>query len=172
MTVQEYIGQQIAESGIYVFTRCTEYGLKFAYVGQSVNMCNRIIQHLQGYEQYIDLSIRKHGLYSQDNVEGWQLELFPCDVSCLNEEERKYILQFANAGYQLRNKTLGGQDKGKTGILSNNPSKGYRDGLKQGYKNAQKFVKQLFDKNLIYSVNGKQTKNKTKAFGKFTEFIS
>ena len=43
-------------SGIYFLLR-EEDGFKFAYIGQSVNLLQRLADHLQGY-QYIDLSIK------------------------------------------------------------------------------------------------------------------
>ena len=57
----------------------------------------------------------------------------------------------ANQGYQLKNKTSGMQGKGKQGISENRPSKGYHDGLKQGYKNAQKELAKIMQRlNVTY----------------------
>jgi hypothetical protein len=125
-------------SGIYIFHR-EENGFKYAYVGQAKHLLTRLAQHLSGY-QHIDLSIKKHGFYSKDNETGYQIDFYYCGEDQLDEYEQRYILFMANKGYQLRNKTLGGQGKGKAGIAENKPSKGYYDGLKQGYKNAQRDV--------------------------------
>lgn len=74
------------------------------------------------------------------------------------------------SGYQ--HKTSGSQGKGKSGIADNKPSKGYYDGLAQGYKNAQKFVANLFDKHLVYGKKSdKPNKNQEKALAKFEQFL-
>ena len=156
-------------SGIYVLTR-EENGIKFGYVGQAKRILTRLAQHLNGY-QHIDLSIKKHGFYCEDNQNGWRIRCFYCDESELDINERKSISFYANKGYQLRNKTDGGQGKGKAGLSPNKPAKGYYDGLKQGYKNAQKEVSKLFEKNLLAVTNGKLNKNKEKAFQKFNDFL-
>ena len=74
-------------------------------------------------------------------------------------------------GYQLRNKTAGGQGEGKFEIAETKPRKTYYDGIKQGYEKARKEVAKLFEKNLTYSINGKENKNKQKALQKFKDFI-
>ena len=74
-------------------------------------------------------------------------------------------------GYQLRNKTAGGQGEGKFEIGEIKPRKTYHDGIKQGYLNAQREVSKLFEKNLTFSINGKENKNKQKAYDKFKTFI-
>lgn len=157
-------------SGIYVFLRA-EGGFKYAYVGQAKHLLTRLAQHLTGY-QHIDLSIKKHGLWSEENPNGWRLIWMAYPEGELDEAEQKYIKDYANAGFQLRNKTSGSQGKGKAGISENKPSKGYYDGLQQGYKNAQKFVANLFEKHLNYSQKSdKPNKNQEKALAKFEEFL-
>lgn len=158
------------KSGIYIFYRVDENGIKHAYVGQAKKLLTRCGQHLSGY-QYIDLSIKKHSLYSKDNKYGYQLAFFHCEEEQLDENEQLMIRRYAQAGFQLKNKTLGGQGKGKEQFVEYKPTKTYRDGIKQGEKNAQKFVAQLFSKNLTYSINGNETANKQKAYDKFTNFI-
>ena len=155
-------------SGIYIFSR-EENGFKYAYVGQAIHLLTRLASHLNGY-QHIDLSIKKHGLYSADNPTGYRLNIFHRDIEELDEEERRYILEVADAGYQLRNKTAGGQDEGKFGIADNKPTKGYRDGLKQGYKNAQKEIAGLFEHQLSV-VYDKDKKLAERAYNKFNDFI-
>lgn len=157
-------------SGIYVFYR-EENELKFAYVGQAKHLLTRLAQHLSGY-QHIDLSIKKHGLYSVLNPYGYKISFVPCHQDELDEKEQYYIKKVANLGYQLRNKTSGSQGKGKVGIADNKPPKGYRDGLLQGYKNAQKMVANLFDKHLVYGKKSdKPNKNQEKAMEKFKMFL-
>jgi hypothetical protein len=90
----------------------------------------------------------------------------------LDEAEQKHILDMANKGYQLRNKTSGSQGKGKQGIADNKAAKGYHDGLHQGYKNAQKYVANLFEKHLTYGKRSdKPNKNQEKALEKFEAFL-
>lgn len=155
------------QSGIYIFTR-EEGGFKFAYVGQAKRLLSRLASHLIGH-QYIDLSIKKHGLYSIDNPTGYMVAVYPCDFERLDEYERAYILEMAQKGYQLRNKTSGGQDCGKFGISENKPAKGYYDGLKQGYKKAQKEIAGIFR---WLTVQHDPTKKRSeKALSKFNDFI-
>lgn len=158
------------DSGIYVLTRL-DNGIKYAYIGQAKHILTRLAQHLTGY-QHIDLSLKKHGLFNTiTNPTGWNVCEIPCKETELDSWERFYIRDYADKGYQLRNKTIGGQGEGKVGIDSNKPSKGYRDGLAQGYKNAQRYISQLFEKNLVFGINGELNKNKIRAMDKFMEFI-
>lgn len=157
-------------SGIYIFTR-EENGFKFAYVGQAKHLLTRLAQHLSGY-QHIDLSIKKHGLYSQDNPYGWRIWFELCGVEQLDSREQEWIYTCALKGFQLRNKTTGSQGVGKRGLDDQKAPKGYYDGLKQGYKNAQKYVANLFDKHLTYGKKSdKPNKNQEKALEKFKEFL-
>lgn len=156
-------------SGIYILTR-EEGGFKYAYIGQARHILTRLAQHLNGY-QYIDISLKKHGLFSEENKTGWKVNILECEEIKLNDLEQKYILAYSNMGYQLRNKTAGGQSSGKVGIAENKASKGYHDGLKQGYLNARKEVAKLFEKNLYFATT-KENKNTIKAFEKFNEFIN
>ena len=158
-------------SGIYIFFR-EENGFKYAYVGQAKHLLTRLAQHLSGY-QHIDLSIKKHGLWREDNPCGWKLSILCyCSEDECNEKEQFYIKQAHQSGRQLLNVTGGSQGKGKFNIADNKPSKGYYDGLKQGYKNAQKFVANLFDKHLVYNQKSdKPNKNQEKAMAKFKEFL-
>lgn len=141
-------------SGIYFFTRTDENGIRYAYVGQAKHLLSRCAQHLLGY-QHIDLSIKKHGLFSDEKPYGYKLDYVNLPESQLDVYERQYIQKYANWGFQLRNATLGGQDSGKEVIDSKTP-KGYHDGLKQGYENARKEIKELFDKYLMVSVKSQE----------------
>jgi GIY-YIG catalytic domain. len=124
------------DSGIYFLTRDGEDGLKYAYVGQAKHILTRLASHLTGY-QHIDLSLKKHGLYSDKNIYGWKVNFLYFAEDKLNEKEQYYIKEYALKGYQLRNKTSGSQGIGKTQINEYRPSKGYRDGLAQGRKTLQ-----------------------------------
>lgn len=156
-------------SGIYVLTR-TENGFKYAYIGQAKHILTRLAQHLRGY-QHIDLSLKKHGLYSEENPTGWYIEQVGYPESQLNEKEQHFIKVYANAGFQMRNKTAGGQGEGKFEIAETKPRKTYQEGIKQGYEKARKEIAKLFDKNLVCHINGKENKNKAKAYEKFKLFI-
>ena len=87
--------------------------------------------------------------------------------------EQHYIKQYASKGYQLRNKTAGGQGEGKAQIDDYKPAKGYRDGLQQGYKNASREIANLFEKHLNVSRKSeKPNKNQEKALAKFNDFLN
>ena len=101
-------------SGIYILTR-EESGFKYAYIGQAKHLLTRMAQHLNGY-QHIDLSLKKHGLWSEKNPCGWKVMWEAFTEEELDVAEQLYIKEYANRGYQLRNKTIGGQGKGKQGL--------------------------------------------------------
>lgn len=134
------------DSGIYVMTR-EEDGFRYAYVGQAKHILTRLAQHLDGHDQHIDLSIRKHGLWSEGNPGGWFVTTTHYPETELDAQEQAYIKFYADCGYQLRNKTGGSQGKGKAAIAENKPAKGYYDGKKQGrsdvLKELNKVVKYL-----------------------------
>lgn len=157
------------ESGIYFLIR-EENGFKYAYIGQSVKVLKRLAEHLRGF-QHIDLSIKKHKLWSEDNPTGWRVGVLYCDRSQLDELEQKYIKMYADRGYQLRNATSGSQGEGKKDI-ADNPTKGYLEGLHNGYKKAQKEIAHLFDLHLDFSTKkDPPTKLQVKAQEKFERFI-
>lgn len=159
-------------SGIYFLLRIDEEGFKYGYIGQAKHILSRLAQHLTGY-QHIDLSLKKHGLFSEDNPYGWEVNFLEYPIDQLDEMEQKYIKQYALAGYQMRNKTGGSQGKGKTQIDDYRPAKGYRDGLKQGRKNASREVAHLFEKHLDYKTKSNPAnKNQQKAAEKFEEFLN
>jgi hypothetical protein len=156
-------------SGIYILTR-KENGFKYAYIGQAKHILTRLAEHLRGF-QHIDLSIKKHGFISSENPNGWDINFIRCELSELDKREQYFIKQYANGGWQLRNKTAGGQGEGKIEIAETRPRKTYREGLAQGYANAQREIKKLFEKNLRYEINGNSNKNKEKSFEKFKNFL-
>lgn len=161
------------ESGIYFLTRIDEDGIKYAYIGQAKHILTRLAQHLAGY-QHIDLSIKKHGLFSLENQFGWKIGFLNFLEEELDEQEQYYIKAYAQYGYQLRNKTAGGQGDGKTQIAEYRPSKGYRDGLSQGRKNLAKELSHIIDTHLQVTIKPGKEHNKVsiKAFEKFKELLS
>lgn len=157
-------------SGIYIFHRINEFGFKFYYAGKSVKLLQRVAQHLTAYDK-LGASLRDVGLYNgTTNTNGWKIEYYYCNESKLDCEETKTIAHWhIDKGYIPFNKNTGGT----TGKSDMTPriTKGYQAGLAQGYKKAQKYVASLFEKNLIFSINGKDGINKQKAYDKFLNFI-
>ena len=103
------------QSGIYFLTRTDENGIRHAYIGQAKHLLTRLAQHLSGY-QYIDLSIKKHGLYAADNALGYAVNFLHYPQEELDEKEQYWITQYGRKGYQLKNRTGGSQGKGKEQI--------------------------------------------------------
>lgn len=154
-------------SGIYFILR-EEDGFRYGYIGKAKHLLERLGQHLIGY-QHIDLSIKKHGLWSEENPTGYKIHVLQFPESELDEKERYFIHRYANAGWQMRNVESGGTN-GKTDIADRKPSKSYREGLAQGYLNARREVAHWFSLHLNVSMK-KPTKNAEKAYKKFLEFI-
>lgn len=161
--------------GIYFLTR-KEDGFKYAYIGQSrssAGILTRLCQHMVGYKQHIDLSIRKHGLYSEENPHGWKVGAINVPDNELDEKEQYYIKLYASQGYQLRNVSLGGQGEGRNMINETKPSKGYRDGIQQGKKSLSRELSSIIEKHLTISLKPEKSGNKIsqKAFEKFKELL-
>ena len=154
-------------SGIYFILR-EEDGFRYGYIGKAKHLLERLGQHLIGY-QHIDLSIKKHGLWSEENPTGYKIHFLQFPESELDEKERYFIQKYANAGWQMRNVESGGTN-GKTDIADRRPAKTYREGLAQGYTNARREVAHWFSLHLNVSMK-KPTKNAEKAYKKFLEFI-
>lgn len=161
------------KSGIYFLTREDEDGIKYAYIGQAKHILTRLAQHLVGY-QHIDLSLKKHGLHSNDNLCGWEIGFLHYPEDMLDEMEQKYIRQYAQSGYQLRNKTSGSQGEGKRQIDEYKPAKGYYDGIKQGKKILAKELSNIIQKHLDVSLKPEKRNNKVslKALEKFNDLLS
>jgi hypothetical protein len=154
-------------SGIYIIYR-EESGIKYAYIGQAKHILTRLAQHLSGY-QHIDLSLKKHGL-ANEKENGYKVHFEYYEISKLDDAERFWIKRMADKGYQLRNKTLGGQDCGKGGLDNQKPSRGYHDGLVQGRKSLAKELRHIIDTHLEVRVR-KETKISQKALAKFWELL-
>lgn len=161
------------KSGIYFLTREDEQGFRYAYIGQAVHILTRLAQHLVGY-QHIDLSLKKHGLYSENNPYGWKVNFRHYTTNLLDEVEQLWIKQYATYGYQLRNKTSGSQGEGKSQIADYRPQKGYRDGLKQGRINLARELSSIAEKHLKIEIRDDKKNNKIsqKQFEKFKELLS
>lgn len=160
-------------SGIYMLTRCDEEGFKYAYIGQAKHILSRLCGHNRGYEAHIDRSLKKHGLISKKNPYGWNVYAINCSISKLDEKEKLYERRFADQGYQLRNKTSGGQGKGKKQIDDFQSKKGYRDGIRQGKKKLAHELSDIIEKHLQISLKPEKQSNKVsiRAFEKFQSLI-
>lgn len=157
-------------SGIYIFTRY-ENGFKFCYVGQAKHLLDRLVSHLQGYEQHIDRSLKKHKLFNKDNPSGWQLKFFHCSADKLNALEQQTILDYATAGYQMLNKTSGSQGGEKFAIVDNQ-RKGYLQGKNEGKIAMLKQIKVYFDKYLDITIKGDTNKIKQRKLQEFMELLN
>lgn len=157
-------------SGIYFLLR-EEDGFRYAYIGQAKHLLSRLAQHLSGY-QHIDLSIKKHGLWSKENLTGYKIHFLEYPECLLDEMEQEYIKRYANAGYQMRNATTGSQGKGKKGLGNAKQPKTYTEGVVQGEKNMAKRIKHLFDLHLDYKPKKQPpTVNQQKALQKLQDIF-
>lgn len=137
------------KSGIYVLRRIDENNIKYAYIGQAKHIEDRLVSHLLGYSQRIDISLKKRKLYNlQTNPHGWEIIVYYFLEHELDKKEQEYIKRYIDLGYQIYNRTLGSQGIGKVSINDGQTTKGYHDGLKQGYRNCQKYVQEMFEKYL------------------------
>lgn len=164
------------KGGIYFLLRTDEQGFKYAYIGQSREsngILTRLAQHLAGYQQHIDLSLKKHKLYSEDNPYGWRIEFLNFPDSELDEKEQFYIKQYALNGYQLRNVSLGGQGEGRNMINETKSAKGYRDGILQGRRQLARQLKHIIDMHLTVTIRQDKQNNKisVKALEKFNNLL-
>lgn len=169
LAVNPYVDEK---SGIYFLTRTDKDSFRYAYIGQAVNLLSRLAGHLKGY-QHIDLSIKSHGLYSTDNIYGWKIGFIHYPVEELDKWEQYWIKCYADKGYQLRNKTAGGQGDGKKQIAEYKPPKGYRDGIQQGRINLARELANIADKHLVISLKPEKQNNSVsqKQFAKFMELL-
>lgn len=160
-------------SGIYFLTRTDENDISYFYIGQAVNIIQRMCGHLTGY-QHIDLSVKKRGFYSEENPYGWKLNFINYTKSDLDKMEQYWILEYTKKGYQCRyNKTAGGQGEGKEKINEFKPSRGYRDGLKQGEKNLARELSSIAEKHLKIEIREDKKHNKIskRQYEKFMDLL-
>ena len=158
--------------GIYAFYRTDETGIKRAYVGQAVNLCERCASHLAEYD-HIALSLKKYGLFSDKNPYGWKLDFRTCIKKELDEREIATIKAFANDGFQMYNITAGGQGKGKQQLNEYKQPKTYRQGIQQGRINASREIAHLFEKHLDYKAKSDPPNRfQQQAMEKFENFLN
>lgn len=157
------------DSGIYSFTRVdNDTGIKYAYVGQAKHLLSRLAQHLAGRQSHIDRSLYTRGWGSSGE---WKLGWRYTDESALDEEERTFIRKAAEQGFQLYNKTSGGQDKGKSALGDSEGIGGYRKGKAAGEEKLRLKVKEYFDKYLDPVIKGAPNKIKERKLEEFKNFI-
>lgn len=164
------------DSGIYFLLREDENGFRFGYIGQALHISSRLCSHLVGYEQHIDLSLRKHKLYDeQKNPYGWRVEFLNFPESQLDEKEKYYIKLYADKGYQLRNVSLGGQGENRASgsIGERKAPKGYMQGIQQGRKNLARELSSIAEKHLIIRLKPEKEHNKVsqKQYEKFMDLL-
>ena len=161
-------------SGIYILFRTDENDIKYFYCGQAKHILSRLAQHMSGY-QHIDLSLKKRGLWSENNPYGWIVFFKNYQEKELDEKEQFWILEKTKRGYQCRyNKTAGGQGSGKEKINEFRPAKGYRDGIQQGRKAMARELSSIVEKHLTITLRAEKQGNKIseRQFEKFKELLN
>ena len=166
--------------GIYIFYRTdTDSGLRFCYIGQAKRLTERCARHLQEYD-HIALSLKKRGFFDplnpEENPGGWKLSIWECtSTEYLDRAETEAIKEWADNGYQLFNRTAGGQGNGKVVFDNKRQSKTYYDGLERGRQKAMDEIAHLFRLHLDYAPkprNGKPpTKLQEKAMQRMREIV-
>lgn len=159
-------------SGIYVFWRIDEAGIRRAYCGQAVKLCERCASHLAEYD-HIALSLKKHGFYNKENPNGWKLWFETCDANELDEKEVERIKQLADSGFQMYNVTAGSQSKGRLVTGQYKPPKTYHQGIQAGKKSLAKQLSDIIQKHLTVSIREEKRGNKVseKMLEKFWELL-
>lgn len=159
------------KSGIYFLIRKDEdEGKNYAYIGKSVDVLRRMCSHLQGYQQRIDISLKKRGFVSNQNLLGWELNVLYFPKDQLNEKERYYIEAYRKNNFILYNVESGGAT-GKEIIGERKPAKNYTDGLKQGQKKTTEQVRTYFSKYLDFAVKPPSNKIKERKAEEFRKFL-
>ena len=159
-------------SGIYVFYRIDEAGIRRAYCGQAVNLLERCASHLGEYD-HIALSLKKHGFFSNENPYGWKLDYRTYSKSELDDKEVETIKSFADKGFQMYNVTAGSQGKGKQVTGQYKQPKTYSQGIQQGRKNMARELSSIAEKHLKIELRADKANNKVsqKQYGKFMDLL-
>lgn len=159
-------------SGIYVFHRTDEAGIRRAYCGQAVSLCERCASHLAEYD-HIALSLKKHGFYSEKNPYGWKLAFKTCHKSELDEKEVATIKSFADDGFQMYNVTAGSQSAGKLVTGQYKQPKTYSQGIQKGRKNLARELSSIAEKHLKIEIREDKKNNKIsqRQYEKFIDLL-
>ena len=158
----------VHRGGIYFYTREDMDG-KHAYIGKALDLCERTISHINGYQQRIDISLKNRGFYSELNPSGWKLNVLYYPKSELDKWEQYWIDQYRNAGVDLYNVESGGTD-GKTIIGERKSPKTYREGVAYGKKLLARELAHIINTHLEIKVR-KDTKISQKALAKFYDLL-
>ena len=160
-------------SGIYVFYRTDEAGIRRAYCGQAVNLLERCASHLAEYD-HIALSLKKHGFYDEKNPYGWKLAFKIYPRADLDAMEVATIKSFADKGFQMYNVTAGSQGKGKQVTGQYKQPKTYTQGVQQGRKSMARELSSIAEKHLKIELRADKASNKVsiKQYEKFKELLS
>ena len=161
----------VHQSGIYFYTREDLEG-KHAYIGKAIDLCERTVSHMTGYEQRIDISIKPNhrGFYSKYNPSGWKLNVLYYPKTELDQWEQYWINEYKLAGVDLYNVESGGTD-GKTIIGERKSPKTYREGVEYGKKSLAKELKHIIDTHHFEIKPEKDNKITQKALAKFWELL-
>lgn len=159
-------------SGIYIFFRTDEAGIRRSYVGQAVSLCERCASHLAEYD-HIALSLKKHGFFREDNPYGWKLAFMTCQKNELDEKEVATIKRYADMGFQMYNVTAGSQSKGKLITGQYKPPKTYHQGIQAGKKSLAKQLSDIREKHLTVTIREDKQGNKVsvRALEKFNSLL-
>lgn len=161
------------ESGIYVFSRIDEAGIRRGYCGQAVKLKERCASHLAEYD-HIALSLKKHGFFKENgDAHGWILTYKTCPKELLDEEEVATIKSLADAGIQLYNISSGSQGKGKHIVGQYKPPKTYREGIQAGKKSLARELSSIAEKHLKIEIRDDKASNKVsqRQYEKFMELL-
>ena len=158
------------KSGIYFLLRRDSTG-KYGYIGKSeTSLLDRMCSHLIGYQQHIDISLKKRGFYSEINPNGWKLDVSYYPKSEVNLWERRWIERYREEGYILYNIESGGTN-GKTIIGERKSPKTYREGVTYGKKSLARELRHIIDTHHFEIKPEKENKITQKALAKFWELL-
>lgn len=161
------------DSGIYIIKRYDkEKGMQVCYIGKAKHILSRLADHLLGYKQHIDKSLRKHGLYSESNKNGYTMSVVEyCPLCMLDEKERKLITDVSKIKSILLYNVESGGTIGKTDINERQPNLKYHEGYKRGYDRCLKDIRVYFEKYLEPTIKGKTNKIKERKLIEFTKLL-
>lgn len=167
--IQPIISSKENGSGIYLYQRVDEQGIRYFYCGLAVNLFERQISHWNGFQR-IDISMRKRGFYSEENPFGWKFRILEhCNKDKLEEREQYWIKHFMELGYQTYNLNYGG-NKGKENTFDKE-RKGYLKGKEDGKIAILRQIKVYFDKYLDFVIKEPQNKIKERKLQEFREML-
>ncbi len=157
-------------SGIYFYTREDMDG-KHAYIGKAVDITERTISHMNGYQQRIDISLKSRKFYSELNPSGWKLNVLYYPKAELDKWEQYWIDRYRSEGVDLYNVESGGTD-GKTIIGERKLPKTYREGVAYGKELIARELRHIIKTHGFTIEPSKHNKVTEKALAKFWELLN